>query len=202
MVSLITAFSALPPDWVVYSQHYNAQTRASTNYLRFVGGAAPGLGKCLMMALALTASAGARERTQVLLQGKAHGQGLQRMTWTLTENGVRSKPGAAEGFKVASGRHLIIKQVAFTLRGSSAASRAAHYHLAMRQGRDTFELAEVTGQLLPYLHTNTLGKKFTPGLLVPAGAEVLGGLMDLTPGDGAARVEITLYGYFVDEPAN
>jgi len=153
-------------------------------------------------ALALTASAHAGDRTHVLLQGKAQGQGLQRLTWTLCENGVRSTPGALDGFKIPAGRQLLIKQVAFTLRGGSNASRAAHFRLAMRQGRDTFELAEVTGKLLAHLRTHTLGKKFTPGLLVPAGAEVLGGLIELTPGDGAARVDVTLHGYFVDEPAD
>ena len=152
--------------------------------------------------LALAASAHAGERTHVLLQGKAQGQGLQRLTWTLSENGVRSTPGALDGFRVPAGRQLIIQQVAFTLRGGSTASRAAHFRLAVRQGRDTFELADVTGRLLAHLRTNSLGKKFTPGLLVPAGAEVLAGLMELSPGEGAARVDVTLHGYFVDEPAN
>ena len=148
--------------------------------------------------LALAGAAAAADRAIVLIQGKAQLNASRGMAWTLCENGVPSRLAGADGFTVPQGRSLLITEAAFTVRGGIVrASRGAEFRLTMRVGRDTLDLAEVSGRIAAGMAATTVTRTFTPGLVVPSGAEVRGALAELEPGGGHPQVEVTLYGYLV-----
>lgn len=153
--------------------------------------------KITTVCLALAGAAFA-DRSIVLVQGRPQANTSRGMNWTLCENGVVTKLGSADGFKVPAGKCLVITEAAFTVRGGiMRASRAAEFRISMRVGQDTLELAGISGRLAAGVAATTVDRTFKPGLVAPAGAEVRAVLTDLEPGGAAAQVEVNLYGYLV-----
>jgi len=134
----------------------------------------------------------AQEKPVVVIQGRARGP---VMVWTACERGNVGQPAEGGFFKVPSGRNLVITEVAFTLRSAPTRfARAAHVRLVLKKGQETFDLAEVSGRQLVNMESTTFWKSFSPGLLIPGGAEAGLGKKDIHPPGGA--VDVTFYGYF------
>ncbi|WP_306599443.1 hypothetical protein [Geothrix sp. 21YS21S-2] len=147
-------------------------------------------------ALAAAAAFGA-ERTLVLVQGKAVRNSARVKAWSLSENGLFSLPREGEFFRVPQGRTLVITEVAFTLRGKvNRSARALRLGIILKQGNTSYDLAGITTRLESRLTANIVGKRFSPGLLVPAGAEVQGELSELEAGGTPVVMDVNLYGYY------
>jgi len=150
----------------------------------------------VVAALAAAAAFGA-ERTLVLVQGKAVRNSARVKAWSLSENGLFSLPTEGEFFRVPPGRTLVITEVAFTMRGKvNRSARALRLGLILKQGNTSYDLAGITTRLESRLTANIVGKRFSPGLLVPAGAEVQGELSELEAGGTPVVMDVNLYGYY------
>jgi len=148
-------------------------------------------------AVLVAASASAAERTLVLVQGRGVRNSAKLLSWSVCENGVFSAPRDGETFRVPAGRNLVITEAAFTLRGKvNRSARAVRLGIVMRQGSLSYDLAGITTRLESRLLANIVGKRFSPGLLVPAGAEVRGEMAELEAGGSPVSVDVNLYGYY------
>ncbi|BDU74026.1 hypothetical protein [Mesoterricola silvestris] len=144
----------------------------------------------------LAAHAFGAEPSVVLVQGRAVRHSPRMMSWSLCENGVFSGPREGETYRVPPGRTLVITEASFTLHGGGARSaRSALLSLILKQGPASFNLGGVTGHLESHLATKVLSKRFSPGLVVPGGAEVRGELTELESGGGSVAMDLNLYGY-------
>lgn len=137
------------------------------------------------------------ERTLVLVQGRGVHNSARLLRWSVCENGVFSAPLDGETFRVPAGRSLVITEASFTLRGKvNRSARAVRLGIVMRQGSLSFDLAGMTARLEARLSANIVGKRFSPGLLVPAGAEVRGEMAELESGGSPLSMDVNLYGYY------
>lgn len=143
----------------------------------------------------VTAAAFGGERTLVIVQGKAVRNSARTCSWSVCENGVFSTHRDSETFRVPPGRTLVITEAAFILRGK--VNRAVRVGVTMRQGNETFDLAGITARLEAQLGTNFVGKRFSPGLVVPAGSEVRGELSEVEPGGAVPRMDVNFYGFYL-----
>ena len=154
--------------------------------------------KHLTLALILSVAAQAADRTILCLQNRNQKATTGRMTWTLLENGKVTYTSQAEGFKVPSGHYLVITEAAFILRGVRPyGAYSAAFRIMMKSGMDSFDLMESSDELPIWLEAAVVRKTFTPGLVVPSGAELQGVLSALVPKSSSATLDTNFYGYLV-----
>jgi hypothetical protein len=149
--------------------------------------------KTPMLVLALAGAAPAADR--VVIQGRRQPATTRALTWTLLQEGVLSRLGNADGFKVPEGRRLVITEAAFTVRGGATRlARAATFRISVKDAQASQDLAEISARLMPQLAANTVSKVFSPGLPVAGGSEVRGALAELQPPGNHVQVDVTFYG--------
>ncbi len=157
--------------------------------------------RMLIIAAALALVAGqafGAERTLVMVKAVGVKNSARTFSWSVSENGVFSASRNGEAFRVPAGRTLVITEASFTLRGKvNRSARAVRLGIVMKQGSSSYDLAGVTTRLESRLTENIVGKRFSPGLLVPAGSEVRGELAELEAGGTPVTLDVDLYGYYL-----
>jgi len=156
--------------------------------------------RILLLAAALAVASPAADRSNVIIQGRALADSPPQRTWTLCLDGVPSAAGRGEAYQVPAGRALLVREVAFTVRGGGTSfARAGSFRLSARRGGVAFELAQLSAPLLAGLEACTVTRAFTPGLRLAPGTELRAEAAELKPG-GPAQVDVTVYGFFTSAP--
>jgi hypothetical protein len=92
----------------------------------------------------------------------------------------------------------VITEAAFYLRGRvNRGARAVRLGITLRQATETLDLAALTARLDAGLGTNIVSRRFSPGLVVPAGAEVRSELKEAEGGSQGLALSVSFYGYYL-----
>jgi hypothetical protein len=134
---------------------------------------------------------GVPPRQFVTIQG--HSAPGQARVWSTYQNGrYRREDYSGNFFRVPAGRSLVITQAECTFAGDSR--KIINLELVLNQGVPTFPLARATFCNPDGVAMFTAVKTFSPGLVVPAGGQVM--VVDREPAPGV--YEVMFYGFYLE----